>query len=404
MSIEFVTLDFETTGLRPGVDRVVEVGLVRTDANGHIIDEYSTLLNPHRDVGPTSIHGISASAVANAPSFQDVVTDLARFLNGAVLVAHNAKFDMRFLKMELDRTGSRYADLDPLCTLELMYLGYPSGPRRLLDCCAAFDLPCGHSHDALEDARMASNLLHFLLGTVPLPSLPSPMWIDSSGESSASAYPRAHVESVHRRQGSYLSRLVQQLNDESSVGVVSAVSIAQYLNFLDRVLEDRRITPEEGEELTAFARELGLGIERVSALHGAYVANLCAIAQGDGTVSTEEMTDLSQVAELLSVADWRELLEVPGKSRHVASKTSGLGVGNSVCFTGEMAISRDELTERSLRAGLVVKTGVSRKLDVLVIADADSMSAKAKKARELGVRMVAERVFLQMLQDIESRA
>jgi DNA polymerase-3 subunit epsilon len=401
MAVEFATLDFETTGLKPGIDRVLEVGIVRTDADGNLLGELSSLVNPGRDVGPTSIHGISASAVVSAPTFEDLLPEIARLLSGAVLVAHNAKFDIRFLKMELERCGIKGREIEALCTLELMYLGFPRGPRRLGDCCAAFDLPCSHAHDALEDARMASNLLHFLLGEVPVPLLPTAFKIDAGQERGRPAYPRQSVSLPHKSQGTYLGQLVSRLEDESTVGLVSAVSVAQYMNFLDRVLEDRRVTSDEANELVSFAAELGLSRERVSALHGAYVANLCAVAMSDGHVSDAEFDDLGEVASLLSVSDWKSLLDLDLSSRKVPSGNSGLSAGLTVCFTGAMELSREELTDRSIRAGLTVKSNVSKGLDILVLADADSMSGKAKKAREYGVRMMAERVYLPMLEWLE---
>lgn len=402
MKVEFATLDLETTGLKPGTDRVLEIGIVRSDADGQVLGEFSTLVNPLRDVGPTSIHGISAGAVSEAPTFAEMLPEVARMLNGAVLVAHNARFDVRFLSMELNRCACAYNPIDPLCTLELMYLGFPSGPRRLTDCCASLDLPCGSAHDALEDARMASNLLHYLLGEVPILELPEEVRIDASGKSFRSAYPRGSMESTHRKQGTYLGDLINKLDDESTIGLVSAVSVAQYMNFLDRVLEDRRITNEEADELMAFAEDLSLGREQVSALHGAYVANLCALAKADGIVSDAEFSDLAQVAELLSVDDWKQLVDEEVSTTKAAPASQRLRAGLSVCFTGEMELSRDELSNRSTKVGLTVKSGVSKGLDILVVADADSMSGKAKKAREYGVRMMAERVFVQMLEWLES--
>ena len=199
-----------------------------------------------------------------------------------------------------------------------------------------------------------------------------------------------------------LGQLVSRLDDASSIGLVSAVSVAQYMNLLDQVLEDRRITVEEAHELVSFASDLGLSRERVAALHGVYVANLCALAMADGLVSDAEMDDLGQVASLLSVDDWRRLLDENLVTREVAPANSGLAAGVSVCFTGAMELSREELTVRSINAGLTVKNNVSKGLDILVIADADSLSGKAKKAREYGVRMMAERVFVPMLEWLEA--
>jgi DNA polymerase III subunit epsilon len=72
----FAVVDVETTGLYPSVDRVVEIGVVVTDRWGNVQLEYETLVNPERDVGPTSIHGLTAAMVLKAPRFAEIAGDL----------------------------------------------------------------------------------------------------------------------------------------------------------------------------------------------------------------------------------------------------------------------------------------------------------------------------------------
>ncbi len=72
----YVAVDVETTGLYTA-DRVVEVAAVTVSADGRVIDEWDTLVNPGRDVGPTSLHGITASMVSPAPGFEEVAMALA---------------------------------------------------------------------------------------------------------------------------------------------------------------------------------------------------------------------------------------------------------------------------------------------------------------------------------------
>src|SRR3990170_8268659 len=72
-AVEFAVVDVETTGLYPGGhDRILEISIVRTRWTGEVLDEYVTLVNPQRDVGPTSIHGITARDVVSAPPFEEV--------------------------------------------------------------------------------------------------------------------------------------------------------------------------------------------------------------------------------------------------------------------------------------------------------------------------------------------
>src|SRR3972149_2586656 len=77
-NMEFAVLDGETAGLYPGGhDRIVEIAVVKITGAGEILDEYATLVNPRRDLGPVGIHGIHATAVISAPLFEDIAGDVA---------------------------------------------------------------------------------------------------------------------------------------------------------------------------------------------------------------------------------------------------------------------------------------------------------------------------------------
>ena len=400
MALEFATFDFETTGLKSHFDRVIEVGVVRTNSDGEVLAEFSSLINPHRDLGRTDIHGITAGLLMQAPVFGDVADEIVSILNGAVLVAHNASFDTRFLRAELARLGVTVPKIDALCTLELMYAGYPRGPRRLGDCCSALGIPMGEAHCALDDARMASHLLHHLLDRVDTHVFPEKFFIDDKFDSAAPALPRTSASNPRVTESLYLSSLVNRLPSNGDAGLSSASQVAQYLNFLDQVLDDRKIEMSEADALVELAEDLGLSSDRIAGLHAAYVANLCAIAKSDGVVTEIERSDLEQVSLLLNVSDWELLLESESVGASTQFASSRLSAGTSVCFTGEMSLPRASLASRAVSGGLEVKNNVSRKLDLLVVADTDSMSGKAQKAREAGVRIVTESVFLAMLDEI----
>jgi DNA polymerase-3 subunit epsilon len=396
---DFATLDFETTGLTPNSNRVIEVGVVRTSRSGRVVDEFTTLVNPQRDVGRTDIHGISAGMLTSAPAFSEISGHLAEILNGAIVVAHNASFDSRFLAAEFHREGREHASFDLLCTLELMYQGFPRGPRKLVECCRFLEISIRDAHCALDDAQMASELLHELLKRVRPAFLPEPSRISVVPE--ARGLPMARNKVLHPRdvEATFLSELISSLPDEGPLGVTSAVAAAQYLNLLDKILEDRRIDEEEAFELVDVAREIGLSPERIVGLNSAYMANLCAAAVADGEVSDAERLDLSTVARLLKIEEWEPLL-VGEKAASSSNSEGGLTPGLTVCFTGEMSAPRSEFESRSTHAGLEVKSSVTKKLDLLIVADSDTESTKARRARELGVRILHEHVFLRMLDEV----
>ena len=112
-------IDVETTGLNPyRHDRVVEVAAVLVVPGQGISAELATLVNPERDIGPTSVHGLTASDIINAPRFAQIAGHLAEFLCGSIaLVGHNVRFDVSFLQSEYSRIGvemPRYASLDTM--------------------------------------------------------------------------------------------------------------------------------------------------------------------------------------------------------------------------------------------------------------------------------------------------
>ena len=95
---DFVVLDFETTGLSPTNDKIIEIGAVKL-CDGTITDSFNTLVNPKRSIpqAATRVNGITDQMVKNAPYIENVLPELLRFIGDKVIVAHNASFDMKFL-------------------------------------------------------------------------------------------------------------------------------------------------------------------------------------------------------------------------------------------------------------------------------------------------------------------
>ncbi len=105
--IEFTAFDLETTGLHPVSCRIVEIGAIRFRGDGTVLGEFEQLVDPGRPIPPSAIriHGITDEAVAGQPSIRDVLPRFAEFIGGgpAILLAHNAAFDVGFLSVECRR-------------------------------------------------------------------------------------------------------------------------------------------------------------------------------------------------------------------------------------------------------------------------------------------------------------
>src|SRR5699024_10977179 len=172
----FAVIDTETTGIIAGMQhRITEIAIIHTDARGVVTDEWSTLLNPERDLGPQGIHGIHAADVRNAPTFDAIAGDITERLRGRVVVAHNWPFDARHLRSEFTRLElDTVSDDDAgLCTMRVVDAAMLGSGRSLIDCCAAAGLSERDWHTARDDALAAAELLAFLLEHHPTAGTPT---------------------------------------------------------------------------------------------------------------------------------------------------------------------------------------------------------------------------------------
>jgi DNA polymerase-3 subunit epsilon len=151
-------IDFETTGLTPGYDRVVEVSVVRVDPGEQPRVVFDTLVNPDRPVAATEIHGITDADVAKAPRFRDIAGEVLAAVSDSVVAAYNVYFDIKFLNFELTNAGVCH-DPPHLCVMYLRpMLGL--GSRCKLDAaCQAHGIEYAATHIAADDALAAGQLL-----------------------------------------------------------------------------------------------------------------------------------------------------------------------------------------------------------------------------------------------------
>lgn len=156
----YVVVDVETTGGRPGLHRVTEIGAVKM-IGGEIVDEFQTLLNPQRSIPPniTRITGITEEMVAGAPLFAEVAEDFRKFMGDAIFAAHNVNFDYGFISAEYEMIDQRFRH-PKLCTCASMRRLYP-GHRSysLKNLCRDFEISLESHHRALCDAKAAAELL-----------------------------------------------------------------------------------------------------------------------------------------------------------------------------------------------------------------------------------------------------
>jgi DNA polymerase III epsilon subunit family exonuclease len=157
--VTFLALDFETTGLDCIGGRVVEIGAIRFTLDPEGYDEEASLaclVDPGMPIPQraSAIHGISNEDVAGAPSFREVAPALLALAEGAVIVAHNVRFDLSFLDAELSRLGLSRPPAETADTVALSRRAFPGrASYRLGAIASALGIDPGAAHRALDDAR-----------------------------------------------------------------------------------------------------------------------------------------------------------------------------------------------------------------------------------------------------------
>lgn len=158
--LSFTAIDFELA--TADYNSICAVGVVRVD-DGVITEEFFSLVKPPNNKymwQTTRVHGIKPKDTAESPTFDVLYNDLAPFLKGREMVAHNEKFDRSVLKETMKLYGLRYEELDIsdqwLCT-SVLYQQLGFARTKLNVCCKIMGIPLKH-HDPLSDARATAML------------------------------------------------------------------------------------------------------------------------------------------------------------------------------------------------------------------------------------------------------
>jgi DNA polymerase III epsilon subunit-like protein len=298
-------IDVETTGFSPaGGDRVVEIAIARTDARGRIEDEYATLVHPGRDVGPVWVHGISNIDIADAPRFADIAGEVLARMQGAVVVAHNAVFEERFLAAEFLRLGILPPLTPALCTLWLARRTMRTPNHKLRTLARYAGLSTVDAHTALGDVRTVAALLPQMLavygrvygeqvryecGPRSMPALPR------------AARPKTRAVELRRGTDGWMASLMARL--PQSATEAGDVDAQRYLDALAGALADGAVIGVEAQELAALAGSAGLGAAQVAGLHRRFLGGMKELALADDILTTAELRKLRATAALLGLPD-----------------------------------------------------------------------------------------------------
>lgn len=178
--IVWVSIDTETTGRDPGVDRLVEVGCV-VFQGGRLVEQKGWLIHPGCPIAEeaTAVHGITDADVAEKPRFAEVAGEISDFLKNKLPLAYNADFDRDFLHAEFGRAGLSFdtipalrpdtAWIDPLVWARELQKEHKS--RALKEVCERLGIALENAHRATDDALAAGRVMAAFVNDsrVPVP-------------------------------------------------------------------------------------------------------------------------------------------------------------------------------------------------------------------------------------------
>lgn len=153
--LTFIGFDTETTGKYPLEAEICELAAVKW-RGGEVIETFQTLIRPSKPMGQEviDIHGITNAMVEDAPRMSEKIAEFHQFIQGGILVAHHAPFDLGFIAVEFEKAGLPLPELPVLCSSLLSIQLFPqSENHRLQTLIRYFNLPQGAAHRALDDAR-----------------------------------------------------------------------------------------------------------------------------------------------------------------------------------------------------------------------------------------------------------
>lgn len=311
-------VDFETTGLSAGADRVVEVSVVRVEPGGGPRLVLDTLVNPLRPMAATEIHGITERDVAGAPTFSEIAGDFLESISDSVVASYNVYFDIGFLEFELRNAGVRL--MPPHFCLMYLRPMLSLGKRCCLeDACLASGILMTTAHMSSADAQASAQLLQVYLQIMrerrimtfgDLGSIKQYKFVDSFRHG---PYPRSMVAGLARsgRRKSRARVEVQPPPLPAASAPVAPIArqkpanpLGAYWDALKVVLADLQVTEDEVEELARTKHELGLRDEQVRSLHARAFASALLSFADDRLIDDRECEVLNRLRCCLSRLGW----------------------------------------------------------------------------------------------------
>jgi len=432
----FVVLDVETTGLSPKSDRILEIALIEF-TEGVISKQFVSRFNPECPVGATEIHGITDADVINSPKFAEKSNEILDFINRRTIVAHNARFDLAFLRNELNFAGFDVSWIPAFCTYEASHYYFPHLERRkLVNCCNEAEIILSNAHSAFGDATATGLLMNYYLSPSKNPK-PRKEDLDliSNQENieileiaprkfMGKKHPAVQAAIMREREkprNLNANQSYQSLRTELKACSISTilsetleVGIEQYLDKLIEFLEDGAISEGEQQVLIDIGETYELDANKQTLAHQLLLRALALQIVQDESVSNLERIELNNIALILGLSDKfsalalkeAKIIKDESISRILPSLPEGwklgepLRVGNKVVFTGCDPEVRTSLETQSKKVGVAISSSVSAKTKFLV-TDGSYVGNKANDAAKFGTLIVTPDDYKLLLKYIQ---
>lgn len=151
---DIIAVDVETTGLNPELDRICEISLLKIK-NNNLVEKFTSLINPEIKIPEkiSEITGIKDKDVESAPKFKDITEKIYKFIDGEILLCHNAGFDISFLKKEFERAGFQFPEIKIIDTYLIAKNFFQFKKNSLHALSKLYNLNRMTEHRAEDDAK-----------------------------------------------------------------------------------------------------------------------------------------------------------------------------------------------------------------------------------------------------------
>lgn len=342
----------------PQYEHLIEIAVITLTLAGEV-SEWHTLICPERDIHAESEHGLTSSDIAHAPSFQDIAGDLADQISNACAVGFGIRRSLKILTAEMHDSGietdiaENYFDIYNIFSKKgLAKADLPSEPDR--------------SSPSLLQARTAMHL--FIQFYEHIDELGTPVACSGS-------IPPTSGRVLHRGRNNW-----NQMDDRASV------DLTLYIKLLNDIMEDGKIDPDETEKLRKFeAEKFGMNTSAKITAKRAYIHKEIDRALEDEILDESEDIHLHNITKQLHQgSDIIERRLRQFKMREI--ELGPLSNGALVVRTGVLqGMNESDIEQILSEHGFNVHGNISRKVQLIVAADLESNSSKARKAREYGI-------------------